>query len=298
MLRIDAKLVHVEIAGRTHRLPMRGKLFEVRGIEKRPIAVGDRVLVDIEGEDGVICEVLPRRSRLVRESAGEGGQEQVLAANVTLVLAVAAIAEPTFQPELVDRILAGAMREGIDAAVVLTKVDRDRKQIAAHWEAVYQRIGYRCFATSVAEGSRTEATLLELRHLMARNETVLCGLSGAGKSSLVNAVQPGLVQQKVGELTRAQFGKHTTTHTQLLPLPGGGHVLDTPGIRNFGLYDLTDAEVPHLFREIGGLAESCPFRDCSHLVEPDCAVRRAVDEGRIAPSRFASFKVIRDEIHG
>lgn len=291
-MRIDAKIVHVEIGGRTLKLTLRGRLFEEQGLEKRPIAVGDRVLVDLDAEGGgTVDEVLPRRSRLVRETSGEGGREQVLAANVTLVLAVNAISEPTFQPELLDRILAGAMREGIDAAVVFTKTDRDRKGIAPELEACYQRIGYRVFLTSIHGDAADGLAFTELRQLMARNETVVCGPSGAGKSSLINRLQPGL-DLKVGTLGRIKQGRHTTTHTQLVPLPGGGHVLDTPGIRSFGLLGLTRQETPFLFREFTPLIGKCPYRDCSHLVEADCAVRLAVDEGRIALSRFQSYRTL------
>lgn len=282
MLRIDAKSCHVEVDGTAHILPLRGRLFEAQGDEKRPIAVGDRVVV----AGGAIESVLPRRSKLSRRSAGEGDREQVLAANVTLALVTASIAEPPFQPEIVDRILAGAEREGIDAALAITKIDRDRKNTAARWIELYESLGYRVFATQPDSAAPALAELAELLH---RNVTVLTGLSGVGKSSLINRLVPGL-DLRIGAVGRQ--GRHTTTHTQLIPLPGGGHVLDTPGIRNFGLFDLERTEVAALFRELRPLLGRCAYRDCTHLVEPDCTLRAAREAGNVAPSRWRSYELL------
>lgn len=291
VLRIDAKTCHVEVAGETHILPLRGKLFEQPSQEKRPITVGDRVTVSLGEDGGAIESVLPRQSKLSRSSAGEGDREQVLAANLSLVMVTAAITQPAFQPELVDRILAGAERERLDAVVVLTKVDRDRRDAATAWAKLYRDIGYRAFVTSVVAGAETTAALEELGLLLHQNVTDFVGLSGVGKSSLINRLIPGL-DLRVGGLGKQAHGRHTTTHTRLVPLPGGGYVLDTPGIRNFGLFGLQRHEVAPLFREFQPFLGRCGYRDCTHLVEPDCAVRAARNAGTIAPSRWESYEAL------
>ncbi|MCC6670422.1 MAG: ribosome small subunit-dependent GTPase A [Planctomycetes bacterium] len=290
VLRIDAKVCHVQVEGRVHALPLRGKLFAVDPAQKRPIAVGDRVRVTLDGQGGAIDEVLPRTSKLARRAAGEDGREQVLAANVNQVLVVAAITEPRFEPLLVDQILAGAERERLPALLAITKVDRDRHERAPHWRAVYERLGYPVHLTTLKHPETFEPVRAALKDRI----TVLCGTSGVGKSSLLNALVPGL-DLKTGKLGRSDLGRHTTTHTQLLALPGGGHVLDTPGIRAFFLHGVDPAELPHWFREFQPLLSRCAYSDCSHLVEPECPVRAAAHDGSIAPSRYASYRAMHED---
>ena len=289
VLRIDAKICHVEVAGKVLQLPLAGKLFEAKSHEKRPLAVGDRVELDPTGQ--AISVILPRTSQLHRRAATEGEERaQVLAANVSLLLAVASVREPPFQPELVDGLLAAAAREEIPAVLVLTKCDLD-PEATAQWQAVYAPSGVRVLATSCAEGHRTEATLAELGTLLHANRSVLIGLSGAGKSTLLNAVVPGVVL-RTGDLNHIRQGRHTTTHTELLPLPGGGHVLDTPGVRNFHLFCVGTQELQFLFPEIAALLPQCEFRSCLHEDERACAVRPAVEQGKIAASRYASYRTM------
>ena len=283
--------------GQRHVLPLRGRLFERRSHQSRPVAVGDRVVAVLQEGGGAIQEILPRRSQLARTRAGNTEREQVLAANVSLVLVTASIREPKFEPEMVDRILAGAEREEIKAALVITKVDRDRKQQAGEWAGLYRDLGYSVFPTSVAEGKETTESLRGLAELLHHNITVLCGPSGVGKSSLINHLIPGL-DLRVGSIGRIRSGKHTTTHTQLVPLPGGGHVLDTPGIRNFGLYGLEPREVTFLFRELKPLLPRCEYRNCRHRHEPGCAVLEALQRQEIAPDRYQSYLLMLAEAEG
>ncbi|MEO6595200.1 MAG: ribosome small subunit-dependent GTPase A [Planctomycetota bacterium] len=286
VLRVDAKVCHVEVNGERLQLPLAGKLFETKTHERRPLAVGDRVVLDETGK--AIDVVLPRTSQLHRRSASEGEEQaQVLAANITRVLAVASVAQPPFQPELVDGVLAAAAREQIPAVLVLTKVDLD-EAAAAKWAAVYAPSGVRVIATSTAVGHETTATLREVELLLHENRSVVIGLSGAGKSTLLNTVLPDL-RLRTGALNHIQQGRHTTTHTELLPLPGGGHVLDTPGVRNFHLFSVGSQELQFLFAEIKARLPSCEYRSCLHDNEQDCAVRAAVAKGEIAASRFASY---------
>jgi len=292
VLRIDAKVCLVEIAGQRRTLPLAGKLFEERSHEKRPLAVGDRVRLDATGN--AIDALMPRTSQLHRRAASEGeDRAQVVAANITLVLVVAAAAEPPFQPELVDGVLAAAARERIPAALVVTKVDRDRHGRAQQWIELYRRLGYRAYATSTAAGHETPQEFAELAELLHRNETVLCGLSGVGKSTLLNTVLPGL-ELRTGALNHIRQGKHTTTHTELIPLPGGGHVLDTPGMRNFHLFHVGAQETQFLFPEIGALLPQCGYRNCTHRDDPGCAVLAAHSRGEIADSRYRSYLTMLD----
>jgi len=154
--------------------------------------------------------------------------------------------------------------------------------------AVYERIGVEVLVTSVHEGHETTATLERLAAMLHANKSVLTGLSGAGKSTLLNYLVPGL-ELRIGSLSRIRQGKHTTSHTELIPLPGGGHVLDTPGVRSFGLFCVGSQELQFLFPEIGSLLPECEYRSCLHEDEDACAVRAAVDRGDIAPSRYASY---------
>jgi ribosome biogenesis GTPase len=290
VLRVDAKVCHVEIDGARCTLPLAGKLFEQLGPNQRPLAVGDRVLVRPDASTGgAIDALLPRQSQLHRRATRAGEERaQVVAANITLVLVVTAVAEPPFQPELVDGVLAAAMREGIPSAIVLTKLDRDRRGEAERWIGLYRGLGYRVLPTSTQPGHETGPALAELAALLHSNRSVLCGLSGVGKSTLLNAIVPGL-QLRVGSLTRIRQGRHTTSHTELIPLPGGGHVLDTPGIRSFHLFHVGSQETQFLFPELAALLPGCAYRSCLHLEEPGCAVTAARQRGEVAPSRYASY---------
>lgn len=267
-------------------MPLAGKLFEQKTHEKRPLAVGDHVLLDVTGE--AIDQVLPRSSQLHRRAATEGEhQAQVLAANITQVLAVASVKSPPFQPELVDGLLAAAARERIAATLVLTKVDLAKKA-ADRWAEVYSHANVRVLRTCTVEGKETKESLEELAELLHQNRSVLIGLSGAGKSTLLNAVVPG-VELRTGHLNHIQQGRHTTTHTELLALPGGGHVLDTPGVRNFHLFCTGSQELQFLFPEIAARLPECGFRSCLHNGEQQCAVKTALDAGDIPETRYQSY---------
>jgi ribosome biogenesis GTPase len=289
VLRIDAKVCHVEVAGERRQLPLAGKLFEERSHEKRPLAVGDRVVLDDTGK--AIDAVLPRSSQLHRRAASEGeDQAQVLAANITHVLAVASVSAPHFQSELVDGILAAAQRERIPCTLVLSKVDLDA-DLAQRWAKVYAHAGVRVLMTCTVAGQTTPDTLRELGQLLHQNNSVVVGLSGAGKSSLLNAIVPG-VKLRTGDLNHIRQGRHTTTHTELLPLPGGGHVLDTPGIRNFHLFCVGSQELQFLFPEIAAKLPECEYRSCLHDGEQHCAVKVALARGEIGESRYRSYRTM------
>jgi ribosome biogenesis GTPase len=289
VLRVDAKVCHVEVDGERRQLPLAGKLFETKSHERRPLAVGDRVVLDNSGK--AIDAVLPRSSQLHRRAAAEGEEQaQVLAANITHVLVVASVSSPPFQPELVDGILAAAARERIPSTLVLSKVDLD-EELAAKWRATYARSGAHIVDTCTVPGRSTDASLRDLGGLLHQNRSVVVGLSGAGKSSLLNAIVPG-VKLRTGDLNHIRQGRHTTTHTELIPLPGGGHVLDTPGVRNFHLFCVGSQELQFLFPELAAKLPDCEFRSCLHDSEANCAVRAALGRGELPESRYRSYRTM------
>ncbi|MEM7199300.1 MAG: ribosome small subunit-dependent GTPase A [Planctomycetota bacterium] len=294
VLRIDARVCYVQVDGVEHVLPLRGRIIEDADPGVPPLAVGDRVRVQLEKSGGgVVEERLPRETKLARTRGAEG-REHVIAANVSLALVVSAAATPAFQPGLVDRILAGVEEAGIVGVLAITKVDLDTRGARHEWVELYRGLGYEVFETSVHGEQPSEAALERLQALLRQNVTVLSGASGVGKSSLINALCPGL-SLRVGDITKMRLGRHTTTRTELLALDGGGYVLDTPGVRGFGLFAEAQA-VQFAFREIAPLVGECGYRNCQHLQEPDCAVLAAVERGDIHESRYRSYREIIGEL--
>ncbi len=249
----------------------------------------------LTGTTGQIVEVLPRRNKLSRRSAvpmpGAAPFEQLIAANIDQVTPVFAAANPAPKWGMLDRYLALAEAEDLPALIVITKADLAagaEAQEAGLDEAVqdYRRIGYRVILTSVVDGTGID----ELRAALAGKISVFLGKSGVGKSALLNALQPGL-GQRTGEVSQVTGkGKHTTTHLEMFPLESGGSLIDTPGVREFGLWDIGGAEMAYLFREFAPYLGGCRFgMGCRHDEEPDCAIRRAVVEGAISPRRYQSY---------
>ncbi|MDI3299192.1 MAG: ribosome small subunit-dependent GTPase A [Bacillota bacterium] len=263
----------------------RGRLR--RGDQGTPVA-GDLVEV-LPAPDGTarIERVLPRRNRLERPPV----------ANVDRLLVVASWREPEIVPELVDRALVEAERRRIPAALVVNKLDRiaGRPELldeARRFLAAYRRAGYPALFTSARDGTGVE----ELRALLEGGLVVLAGASGVGKSSLLNALAPG-ARLRTGALSRAERGTHTTRHVELLALPGGGWVADTPGFVRLDPPELDEAgELRHYFPEFEEPAASCRFRDCLHVDEPGCAVAEAVARGEIDGGRYARYRTLLQEV--
>ena len=256
-----------------------------------PVAIGDRVRFDQEeGETGLIREVLPRRNRVSRRASGGSHKEQILAANIDQIIPVFSADEPPPEWELLDRMLAIAEQQGIPAAICFNKMDLTDAACAGETVAMYERIGYGVVYTSVKSGLGKEAFRDQLRNRVS----LFVGPSGVGKSSLLNWLQPGLklrtaeVSQSTGE------GRHTTSHLELVALEDGGLVGDIPGVREFYLWDVGPEEVPALFREFRGRLGRCRFRNCSHIHEPGCAVKEALEAGEIEGRRYASYLRLRD----
>jgi len=278
----------VTAVGRVTRIDRGRALVEVGDEQHSVVDTGDPVLavgdeVRIEGER--LVELLPRRSALTR--LGHEGDAQLVAANVDVVLVVAGLDRPVKAGRLL-RATTQAWDAGATPVVVLTKADlADPEPVLA--ELAHAVVGVDALAVSAVTG----AGMAELADRLGRHTAVLLGESGAGKSSLINALTAA--HEKVGEVREGDHkGRHTTTWRQLVPLPGGGAVIDTPGVRSLGLW--TDAEtVEAAFTDIAELAEECRFRDCAHDAEPGCAVRAAVEDGALAEARFDQYHALRAE---
>jgi ribosome biogenesis GTPase len=220
---------------------------------------------------------------LSRPDVRRGDVEHVMAANVDRLAIVASAADPAFTPGLVDRMLAVASWCRLEALLVVNKIDLAAEEPPE--TATYRAVGVPVIATSARRGDGVEA----LRDALRGRTTVVAGHSGVGKSSLLNAVQPGLALD-VGAVNEVSGrGTHTTTAATWTPLDGGGAVIDTAGVREFGLFGIPARDVGWLFPDLAAAARSCRFPDCSHVHEPDCAVRAAVEGGRVAEFRYASY---------
>lgn len=263
--------------------------------------VGDRVRWRPRPEGGgIIFERLPRTSRLARRaaaaSASRHAAEQVIAANVDQVVAVFAAALPAPKWNLLDRYLAAAESSELPAIICITKADLDpgEPQLEAELE-LYRRIGYRVVVTSAVAGTGLD----DLRSALIGRLSVLLGKSGVGKTSLLNALQPGLGLRVNAVSAATKKGRHTTTALEMFTLEGGGALIDTPGMREFGLWDIHGEELAALFPEMRPFIGKCRFGlDCRHDEEPGCAVRRAVMDGLISPRRYHSCLRLAAELGG
>ena len=280
----------VQIDGRRLQCRIRGSLNSVQTGFTNAVAVGDEVVVDDDGAGGgVIDEVLPRRNVLARPSVSARYLRQIVVANADQLLIVSSWREPIIWLELIDRYLIAAERSGLDPVICINKIDlaADSTEVAESVRT-YNDLDIRVVLSSATTGEGVG----ELRHILTGRTTVLAGLSGTGKSSLAAAVEPGLDLKTAAVSEGSGEGKHTTTNATLFPLSSGGALVDTPGIREFGLGGLRRRELAALFPELKGLVSDCRFADCTHLVGPDCAVLAGVESGAVAASRYHSYERI------
>lgn len=263
--------------------------------QRSTVAVGDEVAFVPHGDDHRLVEVLPRRTVLSRPDPQQPRQERLIAANVDVVVQVSSVVRPPLRRSLIDRYLIAIERGGAEPVICVNKIDLldagDLDEELAELD-VYRRVGIAVLACSAVTG----AGLDELRAALAGRTAVLAGHSGVGKSSLINALAPGLelATSEVGR--RHARGRHATTRSRLHRLDGGVRLIDTPGIRELGLWGLTPAELRLYFPEFEEAALECRFNDCSHTHEPDCAVRAQVEQGRIPEGRYATYSRILESL--
>lgn len=271
---------------------MRGRLKREKKARTDLAVIGDRVRVRLVEElEGVVEEVVPRENRFARRQPGKRGayKEDVLVANLDRIFAVFSCASPPMNPRVLDRFLVVAELDDIPAGIVANKIDQVERAEAEARFGPYAELGYPVFYTSALEGHGLDALRAELRDRVS----AFVGPSGVGKSSLLNAVEPGLALA-IGAISETlDKGRHTTRVAELHPLEGGGWVADTPGIREIASFDLPKSELARCFPELRPFAGECRFPDCSHDHEPGCAVRDAVDRGAIRSERYDSYLRIR-----
>lgn len=269
--------------GDIYRCTVRGLLKSLVTDQRNVVAAGDRVFVrTISENEGVIERVEPRTGVISRTSRGK---QHVIVANVQQLIIISTAAEPDIKPNLIDRFLITAEKTEIKPLICINKIDLVDPTTLQPIMGVYGRMGYETLAVSAKTGYNVD----RLRQLVAGVDSVVAGQSGVGKSSLLNAIESGLDLRVREVSTDNQKGKHTTTAAQLFPLSVGGHIIDTPGIRQFELWDVIPEEVENFFRDIRPYISRCKFPDCSHTHEEDCEVKYAVADGKIDLRRYDSY---------
>ena len=267
---------------------VRGRLRLVTKGITNPIAVGDRVRYMLEEPPAVITEVLPRTNYVIRRSTNLSRQAHIIAANVDQACIVASLYFPELKLPFLDRVLVTCELYGIPATIVLSKTDLYRQEAPeaiAHFLSIYLSAGYRVIETSVQTGEGIE----ELREACRGKVNLFSGESGVGKSSLIKALDPSL-DPKVGDISIANLqGRHTTSLYEMYRLSSGGYVVDSPGLRGFGLVDVEKDEIARYFPEMLKASEGCRFTPCTHTHEPGCAVKAALEEGTISRERYNSY---------
>jgi len=294
VLRDEGSQLIVDVDGAEVACVVRKSLRRAAGKFRKAVAVGDRVHLENSADGVAIVKVDPRRSYISRHNPGQRRKEQILVANLDAVLVVASARQPDLSPGLIDRFLVEAESRELEVGIAINKIDLDPEGAYAPVAAVYRGLGY-----AVLEVSATVcAGLDQVRQYLASHTTTLLGHSGVGKSSLANALDASLDLRTADVHPGSGQGAHTTTTVSLLRLPWGdrGYLVDTPGIREFGLWRMELSEVGHWFRDIAGYLGACRFNDCLHQTEPGCAVKAAVEDGEIAAWRYESYLRILESV--
>jgi ribosome biogenesis GTPase len=268
---------------------VRGKIRLEGRSTTNPVAAGDIVDYTLENEsEGNINFIHPRKNYIIRKSVNLSKEAQIIATNLDQALLVVTTTRPQTTPGFIDRFLVTADAYDIPAILLFHKIDQYNEKERADMLAladVYKRIGYKCIFSSLHTGEG----LNEIQSLIENKITLISGHSATGKSSLVNHFIPGK-DLRIGEVSESSNkGQHTTTFAEMHQLPFGGFLVDTPGIKGFGLVDIPKEELHHHFLEFFELLPECKYHNCLHLNEPGCAVRRALEEGTVAPSRYNSY---------
>lgn len=279
-------------SGQEYRCALRGLLKSVATDQRHVVVAGDRVYIRPESnQQGMIVRIEKRTSELARTSKEK---RHVIAANIDQMLIVTSAAEPKIKPNLIDRLLATAEQGHIDACICINKCDLIDPTSLQSLVGTYAQMGYRVLMLSAQKGWNIDL----LKKMMIGKSTVVVGQSGVGKSSLLNAIEEGLQQRVQTVSAENSKGRHTTTTAQVLPLKQGGAVIDTPGVRQFQLWDILREELSGLFRDIRPLSSKCRYPDCTHTHENDCFVKSAVADYRLDVRRYESYTQMRDDPTG
>lgn len=270
--------------GQLYKCAVRRLLKTITTDKRNVLAVGDKVRFrPVPGfNEGIIERVEPRHGSISRTSRS---RQHVLVTNIDRLLIVTSAAEPRLKPNLIDRLLVAAEKGRVEPVIVINKIDLVEPASLQPLVGVYSQMGYQVLQTSAATGFGVP----RVRRVLAGRESVVVGQSGVGKSSLLNAVEPGLALRVRPVSEETEKGCHTTTNARLLPLSFGGYVVDTPGVRQFELWDVVPAEVAGFYRDLRPYVSLCRFPDCTHTHEADCAVKGAVADGRVDVRRYESY---------
>lgn len=283
----DGEVINCKIKGKL-------RTFDIKSTN--PVSVGDWVDIEMADElTGVIVDIVERKNYLVRKASNLSKQSHIIAANVDQALLIVTLAFPETPFEFIDRFLAAAEAYRIPVVIVINKIDLYEETLARlirEVHEIYEPIGYKVIETSVLKNKNLDI----FRELIENKVSVLSGNSGVGKSSLINAVYPDN-NLKVGSISDYHLkGKHTTTFAEMIALPNGGYLVDTPGIKGFGMVHMEREEIYHFFPEIFKYAAACQYNNCLHLEEPKCAVKDAVERGAIDAGRYNSYlSILHDE---
>jgi len=298
VLSITGEKIIIDVEGKEYFCSLKGSLKKEKGIYKNLITVGDFVRLNIENEEGQIFYVEKRKSELTRVDK-TGRKKQLIAANIEQAFITMSVVVPPFKPNLVDRFLISAKKGNIYPIVIINKYDLlkannssdDEKALSNNFLKDYSKLGYLIVCVSC----KTMLGIDTIKELMIGKSSVFVGQSGVGKSSLINKTTE--YNLKIGTVVHKTYkGAHTTTRAQLLPLKKGGFCIDTPGIKSFGLWDLKKEDVVDHFHEIKEIGNYCYYPNCTHIDEPNCAVKEACGEDKISSLRFESYISLMKEI--
>ncbi len=276
--------------GKTVNCRIKGKFRTLDIKTTNPIAVGDRVVIapEPDQETGLITALQPRKNYIIRKSVNLSKQAQIIAANLDQAFLIVTLASPRTSLGFIDRFLVTAEAYEIPAKLIFNKLDLfndEGLEIIEEHQLIYENAGYPCYSVSAIK----ETNLDQLRELLKDKVTLVSGHSGVGKSTLINALLPGK-ELKTGQISDwSDKGKHTTTFAEMFQLPFGGYLIDTPGIRELGVFDIEKQDLGRLFPEIRKLMGNCRFHNCRHINEPGCAVLDALDNEELESSRYDSY---------
>jgi ribosome biogenesis GTPase len=283
--------------GEIYYCTIRGKLRLKEIKSTNPVAVGDIVDFEIvdETNNGIITKIHERKNCIVRKSTNLSKSSHIIATNIDQAIFIFTMRNPFTSTVFLDRFLVAAESYSIPTTILFNKIDiykEEEFEEIANIMAIYDEIGYKIIETSVTRKYNLDA----VKDILRNKISLISGHSGVGKSSLINAIAPEF-NLKIAEISDYhKSGKHTTTFAQMLPLPFGGFIIDTPGIRGFGIINIKKDEIYHFFPEIFKVSENCRYYNCTHVSEPDCAVKKAVEDGEIAWSRYKSYlNIVLDE---